>query len=104
MTGFDIQGVDVRPMARLDLRALVTHIGAEAGRAVAQAYVARIARAFRLLQDFPLMGQARPEFGSGVRSIAVERHTLIVYLPAEGRVQILRVLHGGQDAPDQLFS
>jgi plasmid stabilization system protein ParE len=104
MTGPDIHGVDVRPLARSDLLALVRRIGAQAGKTVAQAYVDRIAGVFRALQGFPLMGQARPDFGPGVRSIAVERHTLIIYLPGRGRVQILRVLHGGQDTPDQIQS
>ncbi len=101
MKGFDVPRVDVRPLARSDLLALVAHIGAEAGKVAARAYVDRIAEVFRKLQDFPLMGQARPDLGSGVRSIAVARRTLIVYSSAEGRVQILRVLHGGQDLADK---
>jgi|GEM_PF-4839202 len=49
----------------------------------------------RSRQDFPLIGEARPWLGKGVRRV-VERPYLIFYRLGENVVLVLRVLHGAR--------
>ena len=50
---------------------------------------------FDLLAEQPRMGRARPEFGAGVRSFAVENY--VIYYRHDGDVLIARILHGRRD-------
>ena len=50
---------------------------------------------FDLLAEQPGMGRARPEFGPGVRSFAVEN--FVIYYRQEDDVLIARILHGRRD-------
>ena len=66
-----------------------------ASPATADRLIDAIIDRFELLAEQPRMGRLRPEFGSGVRSLAVENH--IIYYRHDGDVLIARVLHGRRD-------
>jgi plasmid stabilization system protein ParE len=64
--------------------------------ATADRLVDDIIHRFDLLAEPPGMGRARPEFGIGVRSVAVANY--VIYYRQEGNdVLIARVLHGRRD-------
>lgn len=48
------------------------------------------------ISESPYMGRARPELGSGVRSLPHEEY-LIYYRISGGRIDVLRVIHGARD-------
>ncbi|MDR7121328.1 type II toxin-antitoxin system RelE/ParE family toxin [Rheinheimera soli] len=50
-----------------------------------------------LLTEQPFIGVERAEILSDIRSLAIQSHTLFYRLTA-GQIEIIRVLHGRQDA------
>jgi toxin ParE1/3/4 len=58
-------------------------------------------RALELLH-FPELGRARNEIFSGLRSLLARNH-LLFYRFERQEVQILRILHGSMDLPNQAF-
>lgn len=48
-----------------------------------------------LLADYPEIGPARPEIGPDIRALSVRDH-LVLYRRTEGRVEIVRVVHGAR--------
>lgn len=58
-------------------------------------------RALELLH-FPELGRARNELLSGLRSLLARNHLLFYRLERQ-EVQILRILHGSMDFPNQAF-
>ena len=56
-------------------------------------------RALELLH-FPELGRARNEILSGLRSLLARNHLLFYKIEGE-EVQILRILHGSMDLPNQ---
>ena len=58
-------------------------------------------RALELLH-FPELGRARNEILSGLRSLLARNH-LLFYRLEHQEVQILRILHGSMDLPNQAF-
>jgi toxin ParE1/3/4 len=61
----------------------------------------RVNEQVELLADFPLAGRGgRTE---GTRELIIDRATCVVVYRVEGdAVRILRVIHGGQEWPDEL--
>jgi toxin ParE1/3/4 len=89
--------IDFRPGARADLFDLYQYIEMEAGLDRAGDYIARIENARMRLCDFPSRGTPRNDIGPGVRTIAFERHVLIVFRILDNVVEILRLLYAGRD-------
>ena len=58
-------------------------------------------RALELLH-FPELGRARNEILSGLRSLLARNH-LLFYRIEDKEVQVLRILHGSMDLPNQTF-
>jgi toxin ParE1/3/4 len=58
-------------------------------------------RALELLH-FPELGRARDEIHPGLRSLLARNHLLFYRLERQ-EVQILRILHGSMDLPNQAF-
>ena len=58
-------------------------------------------RASELLH-FPELGRARDEIHPGLRSLLARNH-LIFYRLEDEEVQVLRILHGSMDLPNQTF-
>ncbi len=84
------------PEAREDLRELAGYIAANANRARARAYVARIRATCRSLSEFPERGAPRDELRAGLRLIGFERRATILFHFGEDTVTIDRVLYCGR--------
>lgn len=69
---------------------------AEDNMEAADTFVDRVHSVFKKLADVPAMGRIRPELGVRVRSFGTGSYT-ILYLPVEGGIEVLRVVHGARD-------
>jgi toxin ParE1/3/4 len=89
--------VSFRPLAEADLFALYRYIAAEAGHAVAGAYIDRIEAACRALETMPERGTRRDDIRPGLRMMGFERRATIVFQVLKAEVVIVRIFHRGQD-------
>ncbi|MBN2064086.1 MAG: type II toxin-antitoxin system RelE/ParE family toxin [Sedimentisphaerales bacterium] len=55
-----------------------------------------------LVADNPLIGRARPELGDHIRCLPVGDY-IVYYLPSDGGVLVVRVLHGSRDVDLKWF-
>ena len=62
----------------------------------------RLDEEYRLLATQPMMGRARDELASGVRSFPFGRY-VVFYAPLDDGIDIVRVLHGSRDI-DAIFN
>jgi toxin ParE1/3/4 len=88
------------PAAEADLAEIHDFVAADS-RAAAGALIERLERQAAVLASQPGIGRARPELGPGLRSFAVGKY-VIFYRPAEGGIEVARVLHGMRDI-DRIF-
>src|SRR3954468_13187144 len=84
------------PLAERDLDEIWSYVAEDATPTIADRLVDDIIHRFDLLAEQSGMGRARPEFGIGVRSFAVENY-VIYYRQEVNDVLIARVLHGRRD-------
>ena len=84
------------PLAEQDLRDLWAYVAEESGEERSDTVLDAIVERIEMLAAYPRAGRRRPEFGAGVRSIAVESH-VIYYREEDGILSIARVLHGRRD-------
>src|SRR3954454_11433058 len=84
------------PLAERDLDEIWSYVGEDATPTTADRLVDDIIHGFDLLAEQPGMGRARPEFGIGVRSFAVQNY-VIYYRQEVNDVLIARVLHARRD-------
>ena len=89
------------PRAEADLIEIWTYI-AQDSLTRADKLIDEIGEKSQTLAESPLMGKARDEFGSGIRSFPIGNYVLF-YQPIENGMEIIRVLHGARDI-DALFS
>jgi len=83
-------------LAEQDVDEIWSYVAEEASPTAADRLIDDIIHRFDLLAEQPGMGRARPEFGPGVRSFAVENY--VIYYRHEGDdVLIARTLHGRRD-------
>ena len=82
-------------LAERDLEEIWFYVADNASPATADRLIDAIIDRFELLAEQPGMGRLRPEFGSSVRSFAVENH--VIYYRHDADVLIARVLHGRRD-------
>ena len=64
--------------------------------AAADRWVDQIDEKLLLLASQPMMGRAREELESGLRSFPFGRY-VVFYMPIDGGIDIVRVLHGARD-------
>lgn len=83
------------PLAERDLEEIWSYVAEDASPTTADRPVDAIVDRFDLLAEQPRIGRARPEFGPGVRSLAVENY--VIYYRQEDDVLIARILHGRRD-------
>ncbi|MEO6421972.1 MAG: type II toxin-antitoxin system RelE/ParE family toxin [Candidatus Nitrotoga sp.] len=57
-----------------------------------------------LLGTQPEMGRARPELANGLRSFPMRTPYIIFYLPEDGGLLVVRVLHHARDIDAEYFS
>lgn len=82
-------------LAEQDLEEIWSFVAEDASSETADRLIDAIVERFELLAEQPEMGRLRPEFGAGVRSLAVENH--VIYYRRDGDILIARVLHGRRD-------
>lgn len=61
------------------------------------AYQRGIDRVLTRLEDFPLSGEERPDYGDGVRCLVHRQHR-VFYTASGDSVLIVRILHHSRDA------
>jgi toxin ParE1/3/4 len=85
----------ISPTARQDLSDIFDYIARDKPIAAAK-WVETIEQKMKLVAATPDFGEARPEFGSEVRSSVVGRF-VIFYRPVEGGIEVARVIAGERD-------
>lgn len=84
-----------RPRADADLDSIWNYIAADNVEA-ADRLIARIGTVFEMLVQNPLAGRGRAELAQGLRSVVIANY-IIFYYPQPDGVEVVRVMHGGQD-------
>ena len=87
--------------AYADLAEIDTYGVAQFGEGAADAYQDGLDRAFTRLAEFPESGEARPEYGTGLRCLVYASHR-IFYLFDNGVVRIVRGLHHSRDVQQHI--
>ena len=64
---------------------------------LADAFVDRLVRHFRLLADYPASGRRREELGSGYRSVSVGEY-VVLFRRVRSQVLLLQVVHRDRDS------
>ena len=80
-----------RPLAAADILDIWDYI-AEDGLDQADRWVDKLDEKFKLIAAQPLIGRARGELATGLRSFPVGRY-VIFYTPVDDGIDIVRVLH-----------
>ena len=87
--------VVIRPKALEDLAGIWAYIADDSPRQ-ADAFAVAVDREIRDLARRPLIGRARPEFLTDLRSLPFGRY-VIFYSPRKRGIEVVRVLHGARD-------
>ncbi len=85
------------PRARADLIALYDWIAARADPATAYGWTAGIEGHTARLEAFPDRGTPRDDLVQGLRTIVYRGRTVIAYRVTGEAVEVLRLVHAGQD-------
>ena len=85
------------PRAERDLLALYDWIALRAGADTAFAYTRKIEATAASLAQYPERGTPRDDLVRGLRTVPYRRRTIIGYRVVDGRVEVLRLVHGGQE-------
>jgi toxin ParE1/3/4 len=80
-----------------DIDALFCYIAEDTSFEIAARYLARIERFCFSLERFPLRGTAVNGRNPGLRTMGFEHRVTILFKVGESRVDILRILYGGQN-------
>lgn len=91
------RAVIYRQRARTDLISLYRYIARESSPKIAFGYVQRIEKTCSSLAHFPERGSAIRGQAAGLRKIGFEHRVTILFRVGEDRVEILRILYGGQN-------
>ena len=89
--------------AEADLLALWLYI-AEENLVAADESLDSIQATVSLLASQPEMGRTRPELANGLRSFPTRAPYIIIYLPGDDGLLIVRVLHHARDIDAEYFS
>lgn len=90
--------------AHRDFDDILHHLDDMAGQRTAQAYADRFANALERIEQFPSAGPQRPALGPCARIAIVLPYMLIYdYSEADGRLVLLRVLHGRRRMTERLL-
>jgi toxin ParE1/3/4 len=84
-----------RPLAASDILDIWDHI-AEDSLGQADRWVDNLDEKLKLIATQPLIGRARNELAVELRSFPFGRY-VIFYVPVEGGIEVVRVLHGARD-------
>jgi toxin ParE1/3/4 len=86
-----------RPQARADLLALYDWIAERADAETAFDYTSRIEAHAAKLAEFPERGTPRDDLVPGMRTTPYRRRTIIAYRVTGRAVEVLRLVHAGQN-------
>ncbi|WP_416668735.1 type II toxin-antitoxin system RelE/ParE family toxin [Egbenema bharatensis] len=81
-----------------DVEQIADYIARESGLAQADRFLARLDAKFSKIAQFPNLGRQRSEILPGLRSLPMDQY-LILYIPTNQDVDILRVVSGYRDLP-----
>ena len=84
-----------RPLAEADIFEIWDFIADDSIEA-ADRWVDQLDEKFKLLATQAMLGRARDELESGVRSFPFGRH-VIFYMPGDSGIDIVRVMHSARD-------
>ncbi len=87
----------IREEALADLADISDYGVSTHGWPIAEAYLQSIDSALEQLKRYPLLGMARPDLATGLRSLSFRQHH-IFYLFSEEHVSVVRILHKSMDA------
>lgn len=79
-----------------DIEQIADYIARETGLAQADRFLTRLDAKFSKIALFPNLGRQRNEILPGLRSFPIDQY-LILYIPANQDVDILRVVNGYRD-------
>jgi toxin ParE1/3/4 len=85
--------------AREDLIQILVYLRERNPRA-ADRFEAELGQKCRTLAQFPLMGRSREELAAGLRSIVLKPY-VVFYRPLDDGIELIRILHGKRDVPDE---
>ena len=88
--------VKLSATARRDLAGIDAYSAEVFGDKVADDYTRGMNEAFAMLADVPFAGEARPDYGKGVRCKVFGSHRILYRVEGE-IVYVQRILHHGQD-------
>jgi len=98
--------VELRDLARRDVRDVVEFYAGVAGEAVARRFVEMLVQAYRAISLHPASGSLRYSYDlkiPGLRSWQVKRYPYIVfYVEMPAYVEVWRVLHAKRDVVSSL--
>lgn len=83
------------PLADFDLDEIWEFI-ARNDREMAANFISELMREFTLLARQPQLGRGREDLSANLRLFPYRRY-LIFYIPIDGGIEIVRVLHGARD-------
>lgn len=86
-----------RPSARDDLLALYDWIAERADAQTAFEYTSQIEAHAKNLTAYPERGTPRDDLVPGLRTTVYRRRTVVAYRVTDSMVEILRLMHAGQD-------
>lgn len=81
-----------------DIEQIADYIAREVGLTGAERFLSRLDDKFAQIAQFPNLGRQRNEILPRLRSLPMDRY-LILYIPIERDVDILRVVSGYRDLP-----
>lgn len=79
-----------------DIEQIADYIAREVGLTGAERFLTRLDAKFAQIAQFPNLGRQRNEILSRLRSLPMDRY-LILYIPIERDVDVLRVVSGYRD-------
>jgi toxin ParE1/3/4 len=90
--------VEFRPAALAELSAIFDYVlEISSSLKIARDFTLRIRERCERIGDAPHGGRPRDDLAPGLRTVPFERSAVIVYVIADGRVQITNIFYGGRD-------
>jgi toxin ParE1/3/4 len=86
------------PEADDDLKNISLSTWQNRGEEQATIYEGMIGKALASLREHPRLGHPRDDLFSDCRSVRVEHHFIYYHQPRPNEIEVVRILHGRQDA------
>jgi toxin ParE1/3/4 len=82
-----------------DIEQIADRLAQQSGLARSEEFLDRLDAKLSNLVRFPYLGRMRAEILPGMRSLGIDNY-LILYMPIQQDIEILRVVSGYQDLPE----